>query len=81
VHSSTHAAAPSPAKLPRGQGAQVARVTAPMAVENVPNGHRMHTAASINGEYFPEAHRVQLLPQVPLPQRRGGAGGSLPTHS
>ena len=73
---------PSAAKLPYGHGAHVARVTAPIAVENVPNGHFRHAAASINGEYVPGAHWVQLLPCVPLGQCGCvGLGGNLPTHS
>ena len=79
---------PSAAKLPYGHGVQVARVTAPIAVENVPNGHFRHATASINGEYVPGAHWVQLLPWVPLGQCLGGRrksavglGGNRPTHS
>ena len=73
---------PSAAKLPYGHGAQVARVTAPIAVENVPNGHFRHVLASINGEYVPGAHWVQLLPWVPLGHPGLGAGGlGGPTHS
>ena len=74
---------PSAAKLPCGHGVQVARVTAPIAVENVPNGHFRHVLASINGEYVPGAHWVQLLPWVPLghPAVAVGLGGNRPTHS
>jgi hypothetical protein len=62
AQSSLHATAPSVAKLPYGHGEHVARVNAPIAVENVPNGHFKHTLASMNGEYLPGAHCVQLLP-------------------
>jgi hypothetical protein len=68
VQTSLQFAAPSAAKLPRGHGLHVARVTAPIAVENVPNGHFRHVGALINGEYLPPVHWKQLLPYVPLGQ-------------